>query len=70
MESPEPEGIAISRWFAAIAAIVTAFMLAYLAHDDLGLTRQEIRTPSLIAAAIIGLLVVTEYFGKRLRKPK
>jgi hypothetical protein len=70
MEPQDPQGFAISWWFAAVAAIVTASMLAYVAHDDLGLTRQEIRTPSLIVAAIIGLLVVTEYFGKRLRKPK
>jgi putative flippase GtrA len=62
--------MAISRWFAVVTAIVTACMLAYVAHDDLGFTRQEIRTPSLIAAAIIGLVVATEYFGKRLRKPK
>ena len=55
---------------ATVAAIVAASMLAYVAHDDLGLTRQEIRTPSLIAAGIIGLVVATEYFGKRLRKPK
>ena len=70
MEPHDPDGFAMSRWFAAVAAIITAFMLAYVAHDDFGLTRQEIRTPSLIAAAIIGVLVATEYFGKRLRKPK
>ena len=55
---------------ATVAAIVAASMLAYVAHDDLGLTRQEIRTPSLIAAGIIGLVVATEYFGKKLRKPE
>ena len=70
METQDPQGIAISRSFAIAAAIATACLLAYVAHDDFGLTRQEIRTPSLIAAAIIGLLVATEYFGKRLRKPK
>ena len=71
MEQPQdPQESAISWWFAGGTAVATASMLAYVAHDDLGLTRQEIRTPSLIVAAIIGLLVVTEYFGKRLRKPK
>jgi hypothetical protein len=70
MESQDPQGVAISRWFAVGTAVATASLLAYVAHDDLGLTRQEIRTPSLIAAAIIGLVVATEYFGKRLRKPK
>jgi hypothetical protein len=70
MEPQDPQEFAISWWFAGGTAVATASMLAYVAHDDFGLTRQEIRTPSLIAAAIIGLLVVTEYFGKRLRKPK
>jgi len=55
---------------ALVAAIVAASMLAYVAHDDLGLTRQEIRTPSLIAAGIIGLLLATDYFGKKLSKPE
>jgi hypothetical protein len=66
----DPQGIAISRWFAVGTAVVTASLLAYVAHDDLGLTRQEIRTPSLIAAGIIGLLLATDYFGKKFRKPE
>jgi hypothetical protein len=70
MEPQDSEEFAISWWFAAGTAVATASMLAYVAHDDFGLTLPEIRTPSLIAAAIIGLMVVTEYFGKRLRKPK
>ena len=58
---------AISLWLVAVAAIVTAFMLEYLAHDDFG----EIRTLSLIAAAIIiGLLAATKYFTEKIRKPK
>jgi hypothetical protein len=52
------------------AAVVAAFMLGYTAHYGLGLSRQEIRTPAVIAAAIIGLLLATEYFGKKLAKPK
>jgi hypothetical protein len=36
----------------------------------LGFSRQEIRTQAVIGAAIVGLLVATEHFGKKLRKPK
>jgi hypothetical protein len=65
-----PSEIAILRWFAAVGAIVTALSVGYIAHYDFGFSRQEIRTPAVVGAAIIGLLVATEYFGKRLRKPK
>jgi hypothetical protein len=67
---PQAHEISIPWESATVAAIVTASMLAYVAHDDLGLTRQEIRTPSLIAAGIIGLLLATDHFGKKLRKPE
>ena len=67
---PEQRAILIPWESALIAAIVAASMLAYVAHDDLGFTRQEIRTPSLIAAGIIGLLLATDHFGKKLRKPE
>jgi hypothetical protein len=69
MES-DPSGIAILRWLAAVGAIVTALSVGYIAHYDFGLSRQEIRTKAVIGAAIIGLLMATEYFGKKLRKPK
>jgi hypothetical protein len=67
---PEQRAILIPWESAAVAAIVAASMLAYVAHDDLGFTRQEIRTPSLIAAGIIGLLLATDHFGNKLRKPE
>lgn len=70
MDTPGPERTAISLWFAAVAAIVTAFVLEYVAHDDFGFARWEIRILSLNAAAIIGLLVATKYFSLQLRKPK
>jgi hypothetical protein len=54
----------------ASAAALAAFTLGYIAHYDLGLSRQEIRTPALIVAIMIALLLATEYFGKKLRKPK
>jgi hypothetical protein len=69
MES-DPSEIAILRWFAAVGTIVTALSVGYIAHYDFGFSRQEIRAPAVIGAAIIGLLVATEYFGQKLRKPK
>ena len=49
---------------------MVAIMVGYIAHYDLGLSRQEIGAPAMIAAAIIGLLLATEFFGKKLRKPE
>jgi hypothetical protein len=65
-----PSEFAIFRWLAAVGAIVTALSVGYIAHYDLGFSRQEIRTQAVIGAAVIGLLIATEYFGKKLRKPK
>jgi hypothetical protein len=53
-----------------VGAAFTAITLGYVAHYDMGLTRDEIRTPSLVGAFLIGILMATEYFGKKLRKPK
>jgi hypothetical protein len=47
-----------------------ALSLAYIAHYDFGLSRQEIRTPAVVAAAVIAVLVAVELFGAKLRKPK
>jgi hypothetical protein len=52
------------------AATLVALTLGYVAHYDFGLSPQEIRTPAVMAAAIIGLLLATEYFGKNPGKPK
>jgi hypothetical protein len=55
---------------AAVVAIVTAFIPEYIAHDDFGFAREDIRTPSLIAAVIIGLLLSAAYVFGRQRTPK
>jgi hypothetical protein len=55
---------------AASTAIATARTLAYIAHYDFGLSRQEIRTPAVVGAAVIAVLVAIEFFGKKLRKLK
>jgi hypothetical protein len=53
-----------------VAAALTAFILGHIAQDDFGLSRQEIRTPAMVGAAVIALLVAVEVFGKKLRKLK
>jgi hypothetical protein len=51
-------------------ATMAALTLAYIAHYDFGLSRQEIRTSAVAAAAVIAMLVAVEFFAKKLRKPK
>jgi Na+/melibiose symporter-like transporter len=53
-----------------VSAAFTAFWLAYIAHYNFGLSRQEIRTAALAAACVIAVLMAVEFFGKKLRKPK
>ena len=51
-------------------ATMAALTLAYIAHYDVGLSRQEISTSAVAAAAVIAMLVAVEFFAKKLRKPK
>jgi hypothetical protein len=67
---PRPPETVISRWLAAVGAVVAALSVEYIAHYHFGFSRQEIRTQAVIGAVIIGLLVATEFLGKKLRKPK
>jgi hypothetical protein len=60
----------LSLMMSVIAAAFTALSLAYIAHYDFGLSREEIRTPAAGAAAVIAMLMAVEFFGKRLRKLK
>jgi hypothetical protein len=53
-----------------VGATAVALWLAYIAHYILGLSRQEIRTPAVVGAAVIAVLVAVEFFGKKLRKAK
>jgi hypothetical protein len=59
----------VGRLLASLTAIA-ALSLGYIAHYDLGLSRQEIRTPAVVTAAVIALLVAIEFFGKKLGKRK
>ena len=53
-----------------LTAAFAALWLAYIAHYDFGLSRQEIRIPAVVGAAVIAVLVAIEGFGKKLRKLK
>jgi hypothetical protein len=61
--------IAVTCFTAPLAAA----MIGYTAHYNFALTRQEIRTPALVGAIIIGVVIVTltaiDFFHRRLRKP-
>jgi hypothetical protein len=64
---------AIDRFLTLLMAVsgaaFTAVMLAYIAHYDLGLSREEIRAYAVTAAGVGVALVGIDYFGKKLRKP-
>lgn len=53
-------------------APMAAAMLGYIAHYNFGLSRQEIRTPAVVGAAVIAVVIVTlvalDFFRKRPRK--
>ena len=63
-------GRVLAFLMSVVAAAVTALSLAYIAHYDFGLSRQEIRTPAVVGAVVIAALVTLEFFGKKLAKPK
>jgi hypothetical protein len=55
----------------SVATAVTAALTAgYTARYDLGLAPRQIRTQAVIVAIVIGLLLVIDHYGKKLRKPK
>ena len=63
-------GGVLSFLMSVVIAAITALSMAYIAHYDFGLSREEIRTPALVGAGIIAVLVAVEFFGKKLRKAK
>jgi hypothetical protein len=48
-------------------AVMAAGTVGYIAHYDFGFSREEIRTPALIGAVVIGVQLAVEHFGKKLR---
>jgi hypothetical protein len=53
--------------FAAVAgsASLVAFLIGYVAHNDLGLSRIEIRHSAFAAAALVVTLLATGMLGRR-----
>jgi len=58
--------------FAVVAgsAMLVAFTLGYVAHDDIGLSRTEIRYSALIASGSIAMLLAIELFRRCRHGPK
>jgi hypothetical protein len=54
---------------AVCTAAVAALAIGYIAHYDFGFSRLGIRTSALVGAAVVAVLLATEYFEK-LEKPK
>jgi hypothetical protein len=67
-EQSGPTEKTVFRWLAAVGTIVTPVSAGFIAHYEFGLSRQEIRTPALVGAAIIGVVMATEYVVQKLRK--
>jgi hypothetical protein len=63
-------GKVLAFLMSVVTAAFTALWLAYIAHYGFGLSRQEIRTPAVVGAAVIAVLVAVKFFGKKLRKAK
>jgi hypothetical protein len=63
-------GRVLTYVMSVVTAAFTALWLAYIAHYDFGLSRQEIRAPAIVGAFVIAVLVAVEFFGKKLRKAK
>jgi hypothetical protein len=60
----------LSAMIATSKATIVSLFLAYIAHEDLGLSPQAIRIPALAAASVIAALLAVEFFGKKWRKPR
>jgi hypothetical protein len=50
-----------------VSALVVAFLLAYSAHDDWGLSRETIRFSALVTALMIGMLVAIDHNLSKLK---
>jgi hypothetical protein len=67
MEKTIDRVLSLMMVMSVAAAIALSF--AYIAHYDFGLSREQIRTPAVVGAAVIAVLVAVEFFGNKLRKP-
>ena len=73
MDQRQIDGLAFMVAVTCFTAPLAAAMLGYIAHYEFGLSRQEIRTPALVGAIIIAVVIATlvavDFFFKRLRRP-
>jgi hypothetical protein len=67
MEKTIDRVLSLMMVMSVAAAIALSF--AYIAHCDFGLSREQIRTPAVVGAAVIAVLLAVEFFGNKLRKP-
>jgi uncharacterized membrane protein len=51
--------------FALLAAAITAIVFGFIAHDDLGIAAETIRTDALVSAGFIYLALATERLLRR-----
>lgn len=63
-------GLVLTFAVVAGSAMLVAFTLGYVAHDDIGLSRTEIRYSALIASGSIVILLAIELFGRYRQGPK
>ena len=63
-------GLVIKFAVAAGSAALVAYLLGYVAHYDIGLSRLEIRHKALIACGSIAILLAIELFRGYRHKPK
>ena len=62
------EGVTIVA--AVCVAGYAALTLGYVAHDDFGFSRAEIRGGATIVAILLAAVVAIDFFGKKLSKAK
>ena len=73
MDQRQLDASALMIAVTCFTAPMAAAMLGYIAHYNFGLSRLEIRTPAVVGAIIIAVVIATsvaiDFFCRRLRKP-
>ncbi len=60
----------IGFMMSVVSAVFVPVSLAYIAHYDFDLSREEVRGAAMVGAGVIAASVAIEFFGKKLRKLK
>jgi len=64
MDRPQRETTMIILLIAGGSATLAALVLGYVAHYDFELSRQQIRTPAVLGAVLIGVLMAVEFSAR------